>query len=84
MQLIAVVLFGEQFSADEQINEDDVRRIDESHVLPTLQQQRSVDSSQPRDGIRRCDGRALLAKKLAEAGEELTGGRLDDRRLFVA
>jgi len=62
-----------EFGADEQVDEDDVGRVDESDVLPALQQQRPVDAAQPRRGVRRIErvavAPAATSQVLAETAQ---------------
>ena len=67
--------------SQQQVDEDDVRRIDEGHVLPALLQQRPIDSPQPHDGVARlqvAQSTAAATEELAEASQQLWRRGLDD------
>ena len=73
--------------SQQQVDEDDVRWIDEGDVLPALLQQRAVDSPQPHDGVGRlqvAQTATTTTEKLAEAEQQLGRRRLDDGPLHAA
>ena len=76
-------LVGVELGAHEQVDEDDVGGVDESDVLPALQQQRPVDAAQPRRRVARVERAAVApappAQVLAEARQQLGRRRLHDR-----
>ncbi|GFS89066.1 uncharacterized protein NPIL_473611 [Nephila pilipes] len=68
--------------AHQHIQEDDVGRVDESDVLPSLHQEAAVHSPKPHHGVCRvevAESSASSPKKFAQAPQEFRGGCLNDR-----
>lgn len=70
--------------AHQHVDEHDVGGVDESDVLPALQEQRAVHGAQPHDGVPGLEllqAPAAVAQELAQTLEELARGSLDYRLL---